>query len=510
MSSSHRLPLTPGELLRVLNRHKGKSLLFFFAVLGIAGAALVLIPPRYSSQAKLFVRLGRESVTLDPTATTGQTVGVNESREVEINSILELLRSRSIAEKVVEKLTPQRILGGGETDNVVTTVSLPAAETPLLEDYPQESLYEQAIREVDESLNVHAPKQTTVISIEYEADTPELAQMVAQTALEVYLAEHARIHRTAGSYEFFVEQEKLLRGKLDRANASLRDAKNENGLGSVDGKRQMLQSMLGGIDSQIASAEGELAASQAKSRELEEAISLLPQRLTTQEVSGIANAAADRMRELLYQLELEERDLRSKYTDDHPQVIAKRQQLEEARRIHTEQSPERTQATNAVNPNRQQLELQLLVEQSAVASLLARLDALKSQRELTLDELKTLNRAEVNIRDLEREVQLLETSYRSYAEKLEQARIDDALEQERISNVNIVQPASYEPKPVKPQRALILALGLAAAMFGAVGLALVADHIDGSLRSCDDVEQQLELPVLLAVPRVSGRGALLT
>ena len=51
-------------------------------------------PEIYRSDAKLMVRIGRESVTLDPTATTGQVIAVGPSRESEINSEMEILKSR--------------------------------------------------------------------------------------------------------------------------------------------------------------------------------------------------------------------------------------------------------------------------------------------------------------------------------------------------------------------------------------------------------------------------------
>ena len=85
----------------------------FLAVL--AGTALVTIlsPRAYRSQAKLFVRLGRENATLDPTATVGQApvVAVQQSRENEINTAVEILKSRVLTEKVVDAVGPAAILG---------------------------------------------------------------------------------------------------------------------------------------------------------------------------------------------------------------------------------------------------------------------------------------------------------------------------------------------------------------------------------------------------------------
>ena len=87
-------PYAQSDLVFVLLRHKKKVLVFFCLTMGIVVGFLWLAPRKYQSEAKLFVRLGRESVTLDPTATTGQTVAVNESRTSEINSVLEILKSR--------------------------------------------------------------------------------------------------------------------------------------------------------------------------------------------------------------------------------------------------------------------------------------------------------------------------------------------------------------------------------------------------------------------------------
>src|SRR5437773_1976209 len=87
------------DLGRALFRHKGKATLFFLAVLAGVTLWTLLSPRAYRSQAKLFVRLGRENATLDPTASFGQppVVAVPQSRENEINTAAEILKSRVLA-----------------------------------------------------------------------------------------------------------------------------------------------------------------------------------------------------------------------------------------------------------------------------------------------------------------------------------------------------------------------------------------------------------------------------
>src|SRR4051794_26215939 len=98
------------DISLILFRHKKKILTSFVLVLALAVAAIVFWPRNYSSEARLFVQVGRESVSLDPTATTGQVMPIAVSRETEVNSVLEMLRSRVMIEKLVDEIGPDAIL----------------------------------------------------------------------------------------------------------------------------------------------------------------------------------------------------------------------------------------------------------------------------------------------------------------------------------------------------------------------------------------------------------------
>jgi uncharacterized protein involved in exopolysaccharide biosynthesis len=92
------------DVCRIFSRHKWKMGLFFCATLAVVVAGLVVYPRSYTSEARLFVRLGKESVSLDPTATLSPTLNVGDTRESEINSELEVLRSQVLFEDVVGRV----------------------------------------------------------------------------------------------------------------------------------------------------------------------------------------------------------------------------------------------------------------------------------------------------------------------------------------------------------------------------------------------------------------------
>ena len=188
--------------------------------------------------------------------------------------------------------------------------------------------------------------------------------------------------------------------------------------------------------------------------------------VATERIDGRPHYATDGMRQQLYELEIKERELREVYDGDHPLLRALEQQVANVRKIQAKQDEFRTESTFATNPAREDLLLELHLESSRLASLQATYDSVQQQDVQILAELRQLNTYAVQIEDLQRHADLLEESYRTYAENYEQARIDAALQQERITNVNVVQAATLELRPVSPNKKLIASMGLLAAVFG--------------------------------------------
>jgi polysaccharide biosynthesis transport protein len=150
--------------------------------------------------------------------------------------------------------------------------------------------------------------------------------------------------------------------------------------------------------------------------------------------------------------------------------------------------------------------LALLTEQANLAEFRTKAGVLKEELASAQNELKGLNNAEVKIAQLEREHEIQKANYRNYSDKLFQARIDRALEMEKISNISVVQPAYYPVKPIRPRKALNLALGFILAAFGSLGLAFSSDYLDHTFQTPEEVTRKLQWPVLAAIPRFNQQG----
>jgi uncharacterized protein involved in exopolysaccharide biosynthesis len=145
--------------------------------------------------------------------------------------------------------------------------------------------------------------------------------------------------------------------------------------------------------------------------------------------------------------------------------------------------------------------LDLTAEEARLAAMQGRARQLEKSLAQCRRDLSRHNENRAELARLQREVEIQETNYLNYATSLEQARIDEALEMERISNINIAQPASFEPEPVRPRLALTLLCGLLSSLFGAIGIVLLAEFSDRTLKSPEDLDAALGLPVLVSVPR---------
>jgi uncharacterized protein involved in exopolysaccharide biosynthesis len=153
------------------------------------------------------------------------------------------------------------------------------------------------------------------------------------------------------------------------------------------------------------------------------------------------------------------------------------------------------QATEALNPSRQTLEASLLAEKSQADALAARERSLIAAQEQLRGELTALNAEAMAMDELQQRVALAEANHREYAQRLEQARINRSLDEERISSLSIVQPASYAATPRGPRRSLVLAVGLFAAALSGIGATLAAAWINPLITTADQLAATWDLPL---------------
>jgi uncharacterized protein involved in exopolysaccharide biosynthesis len=497
-------------LLEVLFRHRGKALCAFVVVLGAMVAWAILAPHSYRSEAKLLVQIGRESVSLDPTAVIGErTLDPRTTWENEVNSELEVLKNADLRRAVVQTLGAATILGRGPAGEPLTEEPsflerlkgivrdwLPASGPELDEEDRAQILLES-------ELDIRSVADSSVLKVAYEASTPELAQRVVEVFTDLYLEKHREVHRTAGSLEFFAAEATRLAEELERAEKHLSDVKNEAGVGDLASQRSSLTERAGTVRQAALTAQAAAQAAEATAAAYEQALASgdLAGPITIQETTALRSTSAQVLEQQLDVLRLEEQSLLETFEPDSRAVRAVREKIAMAEELLGRDAPSVTERVEGPNPARAQVFAAFVTERGAATRSRAEAAALEQELVELQREIEALNRTELEIKRSEREITDLEGRYRRARADLEQVRTDRALEDLRISNISVLQPASRPLKSSRLGRTPAVLVGLVLAFASALAAAWVAEFLDGSLRTPADVRAHLGQPAMISMPR---------
>ena len=493
-------------------RARNQILCFQLATIALTLLVILFWPRTYSSTARLYLQRGRESVGLDPTASTGKTIALQQAgRDSEINSAIDVLSSRGIIDPVVEKLGPA-VVKGDEPVNPSAAGRKPSAIASAIKGsigwladqvrkVDPASYKERAVVEIEKNLVVDAERKSEIISVVYEAETPELAQAVVDAIVEEYKIKHSELHRTLGSTEFFDEQSERLREELARRSSLLRDAKNRMGLTTIQGQRRILEDVqLGEIRLDMLNTDKSLHGARAKARNLAERLASLPERISAAETTK-PSYGSDLNSKVLYELQIKLIDAKSKFRDSHPVVRSLVDQVAEAKKQHAAQNERVRESTDNVNPVHEKLSLQFATVEAEVAGWEARKSKLAGQEAKILEEMKQLNAFEGELAKLQLDVDVAVRKYQTYTESLEEARVDQAMKKGAISSVSIAQQATFQEKPVSPSKPLVAVCGALLCIIGPILIAFLRVLSDDTLISKQAASESLGVPVLGVIPQ---------
>jgi uncharacterized protein involved in exopolysaccharide biosynthesis/Mrp family chromosome partitioning ATPase len=504
--------LTIRDFVYVLFRHKWKMLFFFSSVVCLVAAVTILSPKIYRSDANLLLKIGRESVSLDPTASIGPVMSISQSRLSEINSEVEILKGRDLIEKVIDSIGCENLLKEPQSTGGGSSLSqwLQAVKSSLhwLKDVikqlvmvEQLSDRERLLLEISNGLYVGSDKDSNIIKISYTAKNPEMAQRVVSELIDLSLEKHIAAHRTPGSYAFFVEQTEHLKKKLKTSEGQLKALKNKVGITSVEQQQKNLLDRISLLEEEKDATESALASSTAKVKSLEEAIAQVPQTTVLEETTGYPSSGADAMREELFRLQIEEQKLLKSFSEDSRSIESIRKEIARAEEL-LKQEQDRTQVTKGLSRSHEELSLALMTEKASRLALQEKLNSLDQQLQAAQQRLVPMNEAAMEMVALMRDIRIQEANLLKYSENLEQARIDDAMENQRISNISVVQEATLPIKSIRPRKLLNLGLGFFLGVFGALLLAIVSELMDHTIKSPLDIEEKLQLKSLGYIPRL--------
>jgi len=434
-----------------------------------------------------------EADRTDPTVSAAEAANVPTTKAVtldQVTSEMALLQGDDMMRSIVKTC-------GLADEFSITDVFLPS--DPARRQAMKE---EAAARRLTKKLKVEAEKTSDVIDVSYgRTGDPEVPACVLQNLSKLYLEKHVQLVRPAGTTSFFADETERYRKALADAEARLVDFSKTAGVGAPDVLRtdmaQQVALAQGGLDTATQMA----AADEKRIEDLKRQMGSTPARSTTTEAAMSANLLLENLNATLLATEIKRSQLLMKYDPSYPLVQEADQEIAEAKEAiakaekdkYLNVTTDRDPTYELLREDEAKTEADLATQKATAGALAASIRNLRAQ---TVD----LDADSVKQAALVRDVKADEENYLLYLTKREQERTSDALDKKGIASVAIAVPPVV---PVLPAHSplLVFVIGLAATLLLSVGAGFVAEHLDPSFRTPDDVMESLSVPVLACVPK---------
>jgi uncharacterized protein involved in exopolysaccharide biosynthesis len=483
------------DLLAIGFRHQRLVVLSFVLIFSMAAVLVLLLwPAQYEAQMKILVK--RERV--DPLVTSEESsqqplwLGVTEE---ELNSEVELLKSRDLLAQVafaaglherdgsgIRARLRKLVWGGQETEE---------------QDRKIASAAERLVRQ----LEIQPLRKSSVIQVSYASRDPELSAAVLKTLADRYRDKHLAVHRPSGALDFFERETERYGSQLTLVHARLTEQNRREGVVSVQVEKENALRQLVAFEAAEQETKAEIAATAARIQVLESQLASTPVRSIT-EIRDRSAVLLEQLHSTLVTYELKRIELLRAFQPSYPLVQDVETQIATVRAsiAAAEKSPLVEEATDR-NPTHDFLLAELAKGRSELAGLQARATATAQGLSLHRERARRLEQVELAQQTLVRAAAQAEQNYVISSRKREEARISNALDVQQILNVAIAEEATVPFEPSGPPKLLLLLLGALFAGLGSVMLAFVADYLDPSFRTPDEVQAFLGSPVLAAIPR---------
>jgi len=412
-----------------------------------------------------------------------------------ITNQVEILKSRHLAEEVVRRLE-----------------SVPYRDSLKIFQPFEDGTYMDFRAQTEwvmDNLEVSPKKDTDIIEIKFQAESPFEAARIANVIMETY----SSINRDFNRSEFrqlrqFLEKQLEEKGEeLRRSEEALKEYREKEKLVSLDEATKELITRLAESQAQLEAAMVELDACLEQKRTLESqleerkknlsaeiSVSATPlltelqseyARLVSEKVTYETLLAQDRIDPAEYQLQLQSINNRLK-------ALQKRLKEEAQKLASTSMIQDPLMVA-------QDLTVKIFDVETQIKGLQAKIKALQEVVDNYEYELSRIPTQALELARLTRQMEVDQNTYMLMIQKLEETRISEVGQKE---NVRILDYAIMPQYPIKPKKKLNLLLGALIGLGLGIGLTFLLEYFDDSIKNPEELER-MGFSILATIPEIS-------
>jgi capsular exopolysaccharide synthesis family protein len=327
-------------------------------------------------------------------------------------------------------------------------------------------------------------EDTTMLVVSYTHTNPALAATIANTVAEVFIDYNfeRKTERFTKTSQWLEESTRKLKSRAQEAEQALANYTREHNIFSLEGKETLTNDKLSRLHDQATRAETD--------RMLRESLyEQVKQGKLVQLPEAFADPKTAALQAKLGELAVQAADLDVKFGPKNPRVIAVRQQM--------------AAIQQQIDENRKTLEEKLkadyeraLRDEQSLKEALARAKA----------EAVRQNQDAIQYNILRQEVETAKALYTDFLQKTNQANVQRA---EQHSSIKVIDPARTPKSPIAPRRLRAIMIALFLSLTAGVGIAVLLERLDNTIKSVEDVNRYTQLPALGIIPAAGERQRLL-
>jgi succinoglycan biosynthesis transport protein ExoP len=490
------------QMVAILRRRRAIVLVCIAVVTLLATFIVYQLKPRYTADATLLLDTRKTNV-IDLQAVMS---GI-QPEAFAIRSEVDVLRSRQLAQKVVEKL--------GLAGNPVFNTDLRQDQESWIEwlgdrwDRLTEWLgglipgsrpppptraaseHERTVTRLTDRLLDHLGVVTDgrsyTIHLSYTSEDPQLATDIVNTVADLYLVDQleAKFDATRRANNWLSDRLNELRNSVETAERAVQAYREQHKLAVSDARgTSVTTQQLGELNTQLVMAGAERAQKEARLHQFQQAAKAGT--LPANEPEVLSSPLIQRLREQETDILRKDAELSTHYGARHPAIINVRAELRDVRHKIEEE-------INKIVGNLAQDVQISRIREGSLQQNLADLQQKANQN----------NVAEVQLHQLDREAQANRTLYESFL-----TRFKETSEQENIqqADARIIARADVPIGPSFPNKRLLITLALLGSAMVGVFLAVLVERMDNGFRTGEQLETIAGVAGLGMVPAVPARS----
>jgi polysaccharide chain length determinant protein (PEP-CTERM system associated) len=464
-----------GDFRAIFHRRKTSLFTTMLAVILLAAVVALALPPVYRSSAIVLV----------------------EAQEIPADFVMTTVTS--YVEQRVQAIT-QRIMSTSRLLEVINSIGLYA-------DIRDKATTEALVEKLHEKISIKPISVETVdprtgrpsvatgaVEFSFEGGRPGQVQRVTDTIVNNFLQANLqeRQRQTAEATTFLQEEMARVKVQLDAAEKRLAAFK-EKHINALPEMLQVNQQAITNIESQITRSKDQLRSLREREGYLQTQLASIPEMEDTTQTR-------------LQQLEVELVNLKTKFTDEYPDVRKMKQEIEDLKRQRAQVQSGKRDGGQPDNTAYITLAAQLASTRAEIGSFHRQITEMEIRVAEFHKRLEETPQVEETYNALLTERNNTHAKYTDLMRKVMEASVAHGLEKEQKGErFTLIEPARFPERPVRPNRIAILVIGIVLGIGSGIGVAALREFTDTSIHGPDDLVNAGILPVLATIPAIKSK-----